>query len=83
MAFRDRGTYPCPYVLVLINAKLKEIESRVRGLRMLARDLRRLRKAADSIPREDSTEKARFCHIIENQKLLQSLERPSALRTLW
>ncbi len=81
LAFRDRGTYPCPYVLTLIKAKVDEIESRIQGLRMLARDLRRLRKAADSIPR-GSAKKARFCHIIENQKLLQPLERPLVLKKL-
>lgn len=82
LAFRDRGTYPCPYVLSLINAKVEEIESRIQGLRMLARDLRRLRKAAGSIPREESAKKARFCHIIENQKLLQPSERPPARKKL-
>ncbi|MGQ0548257.1 MAG: heavy metal-responsive transcriptional regulator [Armatimonadota bacterium] len=82
LAFRDRGTYPCPYVLTLINAKVEEIELRIQGLRMLARDLRRLRKAADSIPPKESAKKARFCHIIENQKLLQPLERRLARKNL-
>ena len=82
LAFRDRGTYPCPYVLTLINAKVEEIESRIQGLRMLARDLRRLRKAAVSIPRGESAKKARFCHIIENQRLLQPLGRPLAPKKL-
>jgi len=82
LAFRDRGAYPCPYVLTLINAKVEEIESRIQGLRILARDLRRLRKAAVAIPRGASAKKARFCHIIENQKLLQPLQRPLALKKL-
>ncbi len=82
LAFRDRGTYPCPYVLTLIDMKVKEIELRIRGLRMLAGDLKRLRKAADSIPPEESAKKARFCHIIENQKLLRPLEQPLALKKL-
>jgi DNA-binding transcriptional MerR regulator len=72
LAFRDRGTYPCPYVLTLIDTKVKEIELRIRGLRMLAGDLKRLRKAAASISPEESAAKARFCHIIENQKLLKT-----------
>ena len=80
LAFRDRGTYPCPYVLTLIDTKVKEIELRIRGLRMLAGDLKHLRKAAASIPREESAAKARFCHIIENQKLLHPLERPPAMK---
>ena len=75
LVFRDRGTYPCPYVLRLIDTKVEEIELRIQGLRMLASDLKRLRKKAASIPREKSAAKARFCHIIENQKLLQPLGR--------
>jgi DNA-binding transcriptional MerR regulator len=78
LAFRDRGAYPCPYVLRLIEAKLREIESRVQGLRFLARDLRRLRKAATAIPPEKIAAKARFCHIIENRHLRQSRERAPA-----
>ena len=81
LAFRDRGTYPCPYVLTLIDTKVKEIELRIRGLQMLASDLKRLRKAAASIPPEESAAKARFCHIIENQKLLKiGLDRRWQLR---
>ncbi len=71
LAFRDRGTYPCPYVLRLIEAKVNEIEVRIRGLRMLAADLKRLRKTAAATPLEESAAKVRFCHIIENRKLLQ------------
>ncbi|MGH2374792.1 MAG: heavy metal-responsive transcriptional regulator, partial [bacterium] len=44
LAFRDQGTYPCPYVVNLLDAKVKEIESRIQGLRMLAKDLKRLRR---------------------------------------
>lgn len=80
LAFRDRGTHPCPYVLTLIDTKVKEIELRIQGLRMLAGDLKRLRKAAAEIPQEEIAAKARFCHIIENQKLLRPLERPPALK---
>ena len=71
LAFRDRGAYPCPYVLRLIDTKVNEIEARIRGLRMLAVDLKRLRKTAAAIPLEESAAKVRFCHIIENRKLLQ------------
>lgn len=70
LAFRDRGAYPCPYVLALIDAKVKEIESRIEGLRLLARDLKRLRRAAAAISPEKIAEKGHFCHIIENQKLI-------------
>ncbi len=78
LAFRDRGTYPCPYVLSLMDQKVQEMESRIRGLQMLAADLKRLRKAAARIPREEIAAKGRFCHIIENQKLSQVVEAKSA-----
>jgi DNA-binding transcriptional MerR regulator len=82
LAFRDHSAYPCPYVLTLIDAKVMEIERRIEGLRMLARDLRHLREAATSIPPEHSAAKARFCHIIENQKLLKSSSRLRPARAL-
>jgi DNA-binding transcriptional MerR regulator len=78
LAFRERGAYPCPYVLRLIEAKLQEIESRIEGLRFLAEDLRRLRKAAAAVPPGKIAAKARFCHIIENRNLRQSQERMPA-----
>ncbi|MBI4279963.1 MAG: heavy metal-responsive transcriptional regulator [Armatimonadetes bacterium] len=78
LAFRDRGTYPCPYVLALIDTKVREIEARIEGLRRLTNDLKRLRKAAAAIPQEEIAAKARFCHIIENQQLLKLRERPLA-----
>jgi DNA-binding transcriptional MerR regulator len=70
LAFRDRGESPCPYVVKLIDAKVEEIQDRIRGLQLLARDLRRLRRAAARIPRSRVAAKARFCHILENKKLL-------------
>lgn len=78
--FRDRGTYPCLYVLRLLDTKVKEIESRVRGLRMLAADLKRLHKAAAAIPLEKSAARGSFCHIIENRKLLQLEPRLASKR---
>jgi DNA-binding transcriptional MerR regulator len=78
LAFRDRGAYPCPYVLRLIEGKLQEIELRIQGLRFLAGDLRRLHKAAAAIPPEKIAAKARFCHIIENRNLRQSQKRAPA-----
>ncbi len=75
LAFRDRGVSPCPYVVKLIDAKVKEIQDRIRGLHLLAGDLRRLRRAAARIPRSRVAAKARFCHILENKTLL-SREAP-------
>ena len=72
LAFRDRGEAPCPYVLKLLDAKEKEIQGRIRGLRMLAQELRRLQRAAVKIPARVLTAKARFCHILENKQLLKT-----------
>ena len=72
LAFRDRGLSPCPYVLKLLDAKMKEIQGRIRGLRMLAADLRRLQHAAARIPAKELTARARFCHILENKQLLET-----------
>ncbi len=71
LAFRDRGVAPCPYVLKLLDAKMKEIQGHIRGLRMLAEDLRRLQRAAARIPAKELAAKARFCHILENKQLLE------------
>jgi hypothetical protein len=62
----------CPYVLKLLDAKEKEIQGRLRGLRMLAQELRRLRRAAVKIPAREITAKARFCHIIQNKQLFKT-----------
>ncbi|MGH2452433.1 MAG: heavy metal-responsive transcriptional regulator [bacterium] len=70
LSFRDRGESPCPHVLLLIDKKTQEIEARIRGLRGLAEDLKRLRRAATHLPPEEVRAKARFCHIIENRELL-------------
>jgi DNA-binding transcriptional MerR regulator len=70
LAFRDRGVSPCPYVLKLLDAKVKEIQGRIRGLRLLAGELRRLQRVAARIPTKELAAKARFCHILENKQLL-------------
>lgn len=79
LAFRDRGTYPCPYVLRLIDTKVNAIEARIRGLRMLAADLKRLRKTAAAIPLEESAAKVRSYHIIENRKTPGGRIAPSTI----
>lgn len=72
LAFRDRGEAPCPYVLKLLDAKAKEIQGRIRGLRMLAQEVKRLQRAAVKIPAKELTAKARFCHILENKQLVET-----------
>ena len=65
-----RGSVPvCPE---LLEAKVKEIQSRIRGLRMLAEDLRRLQRAAVWLPAKELTAPARFCHIPENKRFLKA-----------
>ncbi len=81
LAFRERGEIPCPYVFKLLDAKVQEIQARIRGLRMLAEDLRRLRRAAATIPARELSAKARFCHILENKRLLAAAHQRSAGRS--
>ncbi len=76
LAFRDRGRAPCPYVLQVIEAKVEEIERRIRGLRLLAADLRRLRQLATRLPRQRIAARARFCHLLENEKLRRAARDP-------
>ncbi len=75
LGFRDCGESPCPHVSFLIDKKTREIGSRTRGLRVLAKDLRRLRRAATRLPPEEVRAKARFCHIIENRQLLAAARK--------
>ena len=62
-------------MLELIKAKVAEIESRIRGLRMMARDLKRLQRTAATLPQQKIAARARICHIIETQKLVAGAEK--------
>ena len=63
LAFRDREQRPCTYVAELINARLSEVDERMRDLRTLKRELTTLqRRMADE---DAELRESRFCHYIE------------------
>ena len=63
LAFRDRGQRPCSYVAQLIDARLAEVDERMRDLRTLKRELTGLQHRI----RQEGAEpgEGRFCHYIE------------------
>lgn len=63
LAFRDRGERPCGYVEEVLEARLAEINQRMRELRTLKRELIALRERmrADGPPSREGA----FCHYIE------------------
>ncbi len=69
LGFRDQGEAPCPYVLHMLDEKVKEIERRISGLRELQRELRALRTQAAALPPEKLAARGAVCHIIENRRL--------------
>lgn len=63
LAFRERGERPCRYVADVIEARLAEVDERLRELRAVKRELGELRKRMredDGIARE-----ATYCHFIQ------------------
>lgn len=64
LAFRDREQRPCSYVAELIDARLAEVDERMRDLRTLKRELASLQRRI----REEGTApgEGRFCHYIES-----------------
>lgn len=69
LSFRDQGEAPCPYVLRLLEEKIKEIERQIASLRALRRDLRDLHAEAAVLPPTVLAAKGCVCHIIENRRL--------------
>lgn len=68
LELRERGTYPCGYVLNQIDMKLAEVERRIAALRKLQSELSHLRQVAGE-PVGGSTEsRARVCRIIEHNQ---------------
>lgn len=69
LSFRDHGEAPCPYVLRLLEAKIKEVERKIASLRALRQELRTLRAEAAALPPKVLAAKGCVCHIIENRRL--------------
>lgn len=63
LAFRDRHTPPCIYVLDLIESKIAEVQSRIRELEQLRDELAILREAGQRLQQGISDQSV--CQILE------------------
>jgi DNA-binding transcriptional MerR regulator len=61
LSLRDQGEAPCAHVATLIDQHASDLAERIRHLREIQRELRRLATMARSLPRTSG----KFCHIIE------------------
>ena len=64
LAARDRHEPPCGHVIELIQSHIDEIETRIRELEQLQRDLTGLYKAGLELP-EDIHMRSCVCHLIQ------------------
>jgi len=64
LAMRDRKEAPCRTMLNLIKQKSDQIEERIRLLRQMKEDLRRLHKLGLAFPTDDIDGKNCICHLV-------------------
>ena len=64
LAMRDRREAPCRTLLDLIEQKADQIEERIRLLRQMEIDLRRLHKLGLTFPTDDIDGKNCICHLV-------------------
>jgi len=64
LAMRDRREAPCRTMLNLIKQKSDQIEERIRLLRQMKEDLRRLHKLGLTFPTDDIDGKNCICHLV-------------------
>lgn len=67
IAFRDRGEQPCGYVAEVLQRQVSDLDARIREMRSLRDELRRLQaRAAQGV-----TAEAKYCGVIEHPHLRQ------------
>lgn len=64
LAMRDRGDAPCKTILGLMLEKADEIARRIRELRKLESDLRKLHTLGMTFPTDDVEGKDCVCHLV-------------------
>ena len=64
LAFRDRGTPPCQYVMRVIHDRIGVIQERIRNLELLSDELAALYDAGQALP-EDAQMRTCVCHLIQ------------------
>lgn len=65
IAFRDRGEQPCGYVADVLQRQVTDLDTRIREMRTLRDELRRLQERAAEGMAADS----KFCGVIEHPHL--------------
>ena len=68
IAFRDRGEQPCGYVANVLQRQVTDLDARLREMRALRNELRRLQARAAQGMRAES----KFCGVIEHPHLRQT-----------
>jgi DNA-binding transcriptional MerR regulator len=71
LALRDRGEAPCRFVRNVLDRQVDAVEERIRQLRELSTELRRLRSKARSLG-DMASEDPCVCHILQSTKHDQS-----------
>lgn len=78
IAFRDRGEQPCGYVADVLQRQVTDLDARIREMRALRDELRRLQARAA----QGTTAESKFCGVIEHPHLRQKgAEATSSGRT--
>jgi len=65
LGLRDRGEAPCGYVRGVLNRQVDTVEERILQLQALSGELRRLQRAAKTLPDIDAEDPC-VCHILES-----------------
>ena len=65
IAFRDRGEQPCGYVADVLQRQVADLNARIREMRALRDELRRLQARAA----QGMTAESKFCGVIEHPNL--------------
>ena len=73
IAFRDRGEQPCGYVADVLQRQVTDLDARIREMRALRDELRRLQASAA----QGMTAESKFCGVIEHPHLRHKGAIPS------
>ncbi|HEX3541287.1 MAG TPA: heavy metal-responsive transcriptional regulator [Acidimicrobiales bacterium] len=67
IAFRDRGQRPCAYVAEVLHRQVADLDERIREMRRLRDELRRLERNAGTLGQDN----AGYCGVIEHANALR------------
>ena len=72
LALREDGAAPCLYVTELVDQRINQIDAKIFSLNQLRSELEEIQQIAQSLPAENIVDKGCVCHLIENQRLVNS-----------